>query len=158
MLVQPIDQFEDEDSPALERTKGAPLLGARGIDQTELGEGFLGGAARMEQEAAEIADGPPAARFRYVRDHRQGGSDQLIPAGEGAGAAEGLGKLSALGRHTLCHLGHQESAGVGAEHHALTMASVVRAYVIIPTPSLDAFVQRYRSTFVVLDGSVRRCS
>jgi len=151
MLVQPIAQFEDQDSPALERTKGAPLLGAGGVDQTELGEGFLGGAARMEEEAAEIGDGPPAARFRYVRDHRQGRAHELVPAGEGAGPAKALGKLSALRRHTLCHLGHQEWAGVGAEHHALMMASVERGYVIIPTPSLDAFLQRYSST-LVLDG------
>ena len=61
MLVQPIDQLEDEHRPALERAEDAPVLGAGGIDQAQLSEGFLGRAARMEQEAAEIGDGSAAA-------------------------------------------------------------------------------------------------
>jgi len=52
---------------------------------------------------------------------------------------------------TVSHLRHEQSARIGAEHHALRMASGVRCTVIIPTPSLDAFLQRYSST-LVLDG------
>jgi hypothetical protein len=52
-------------------------------------------------------------------------------------------------------LRHEQTTRIRAEHHGLMIASVVRRYIIIPTPSLDAFPQRYCST-LLLDGSARR--
>ena len=153
--VQPIDQLEHEHRPTLERVEHVFLLAAGGVDQAKLSEGFLGGATGMEQEPAEVGYGAAAAGLGDVRDHRERRPDQLIATGERAGAAEGLRQLSALFGHSFGDLSHEQTTGIRAEHHALMMASGERGYVIIPTPSLHAFLQRYSST-LLLDGSLRR--
>lgn len=117
MLIQSVDELESEDHAALEGPK-LPLLGRiKRLDQAELGEDLLRRAARVEQEAAEVRDGPAPARLGDVRDDRQGGPDQLITTRERARAAEGTRELGALFGHPFGDLSHEQAAGIGAEHH-----------------------------------------
>ncbi|HYU09615.1 MAG TPA: hypothetical protein VEK77_09575 [Gemmatimonadales bacterium] len=93
----------------------------------------------MQQEAPEVRDGAAPTALGDIRDHRHGRSNQLIGSGECARAAERLGQLGALLGHSCSNMGDEQSAGIGAENHAPTIAFEVRRGVIIPTRSVIVF-------------------
>jgi len=102
-----LNQLQHEHRPTLKGAELAALIRRSRLNQAQLREGFLGRAARVEEESAEVWHGPSAATLRNVRYNGQGRPNQLISPSERARAAKRLGELSALLRHAMRHLGHK---------------------------------------------------
>ena len=120
-MVQPIDQFEDEDGAALQGAERALLVGSGGIDEAKLSESFLRRASRVQEELAELGDGAATTSFRDVGNDGDRGADELVAAGKRAGAAKGLGEGRGIAGDAGCDLGDQESTGIGAKNHTRSL-------------------------------------
>ena len=117
MRVQTLQQFQDEDRATAEGSDDTAVGVRCGVKQPELREDFLGGPAGEQEEAPELGHGAAAARLGNVGDNRDGGADELIAPGIGAGSPEGAGEVSAVLGDAFAHPGDEEPAGICAKDH-----------------------------------------
>jgi len=90
--VEAPDHLADEDDPILEGPDGVVVNGIEGTCDAKMRDGLLCGAARVQQELAELRHGASAARLGYIRAYGEGGPHELIATLDLAGSPERAGE------------------------------------------------------------------